>query len=402
MYGSHYFDALPVELIADILGELDLSSLIKVSYLSRRLRAITSDSSLNPWRQPILRTLRDTSQSTPSSAYDPSLANLSVRVTVPRQNWVEILSIAKAEWLLFSATLPNLPSKDWQEAFRRRFLPGWQKWKKEGSWKEVFMKLLHRTWHRSHSSCTSDEAWTKYIVLNRNGSANELESSSRTFNPMTIFNEIKLQNNHAHMETHVRLVLELTDVRILALGVLHKPRSSFSVNKNAKTFLHPPGVEKEDHEDDNESDEWRSTHSENSTFSNQEHEMEAPTTEQQRSQPTTHANLNQTYRRLAHPLPAPSHACYPFYTPGGEDKRWLGSGESEEHGRQWIGSLMLTAQLIGPQTKENFTDGPPLQDMDLLVGAGRSQYSSFSWPDLKAIAPWLELTKLIDGPGLGH
>lgn len=62
----------------------------------------------------------------------------------------------------------------------------------------------------------------------------------------------------------------------------------------------------------------------------------------------------------------------------------------------------LTAQLIGPQTKEAFTDGPPLQDMDLLVGAGRGQYASFSWSDLAAIAPWLELTKRIDGPGLGH
>lgn len=39
--------------------------------------------------------------------------------------------------------------------------------------------------------CTTDESWTKYIVLNRNGSANELQSSSRSFNPMTIFNEIK-------------------------------------------------------------------------------------------------------------------------------------------------------------------------------------------------------------------
>lgn len=141
MYGSHYFDALPVELIADILSELDLSSLITVSHLSRRLHAITSDSSLNPWRQPILRTLRTGSPHTSQTpSYDPSLANLSVRLTVPRQNWVEILSIAKAEWLLFNATLPNLPSKEWEEAFRRRFLPSWQKWKKDGSWKEVFMK----------------------------------------------------------------------------------------------------------------------------------------------------------------------------------------------------------------------------------------------------------------------
>ena len=75
---------------------------------------------------------------------------------------------------------------------------------------------------------------------------------------------------------------------------------------------------------------------------------------------------------------------------------------SAHRGMNLLLGCRLTAQLIGPQTKENFTDGPHLEDMDLLVGAGRSQYSSFSWPDLEAIAPWLELTKRIDGPGLGH
>lgn len=44
------FESLPVELIAEILGELDLTSLILVSYLSRRLHAIASDPSLNPWK----------------------------------------------------------------------------------------------------------------------------------------------------------------------------------------------------------------------------------------------------------------------------------------------------------------------------------------------------------------
>lgn len=46
------------------------------------------------------------------------------------------------------------------------------------------------------------------------------------------------------------------------------------------------------------------------------------------------------YARLAHPRPNPSHANYPFYTPGGGDKRWLGSGEVEEEGLQWVGGMM--------------------------------------------------------------
>ncbi|KAI0082367.1 hypothetical protein K474DRAFT_1702890 [Panus rudis PR-1116 ss-1] len=391
------FDALPVELIADILGELDLSSLITVSYLSRRLHAIASDSSLNPWRRPILRNLVQSSQDIP---YEECMRHLSVRHTVPRQNWVEILTMAKAEWLLFEATLPNLKAAEWEEAFKRRFLPGWQKWKKDGTWRGAFMKILHRVWHRSHSSCTADESWTKYIVLNRNGTANELEVSSRNYNPMTIFNEYKLQNNLAHLETHIRLVIQFTDVRIIALGVLHKPRGSFSINHNARILLHPPGIEKLSADDDSDlvEVEWQSTHSQQSSVTTVE--VVRPTDPQLPA--LTQSYLDQTYRRLAYPLPSLSHANYPFYTPSGEDKRWFGTGESEEDGRQWVGGLMLTAQLIGPHTREAFTDGPRFQDMDLVAGAGRSQYASFTWADLAAISPWLELTKKIDGPGLGH
>lgn len=129
------FESLPVELIADILGELDLESLIKISYLSRRLHDIASDSSLNPWRRPILRTLR-------SNKYEESLKHLSVRLTVPRQNWIEVLSLARPSYILFEATLPHLKDAEWEECFNRRFLPGWRKWKKDGSWKEVYLKSV--------------------------------------------------------------------------------------------------------------------------------------------------------------------------------------------------------------------------------------------------------------------
>ena len=130
------FESLPVELIAEILGELDLESLITLSCLSRRLHHISSDSALNPWRRPILRNLR-------SSSYENCLKHLSVRSIVPRQNWVEILSIAKPAFLLFEATLPNLKSTEWEECFKRRFLPGWNKWRKDGRWKEAFLKFVN-------------------------------------------------------------------------------------------------------------------------------------------------------------------------------------------------------------------------------------------------------------------
>lgn len=38
-------------------------------------------------------------------------------------------------------------------------------------------------------------------------------------------------------------MVQLADVRILALGVLNRPRSTLTVNPNAHTFLHPPGID---------------------------------------------------------------------------------------------------------------------------------------------------------------
>jgi hypothetical protein len=129
-------ESLPVELVTAILEELDLASLILVSCLSRRLHSIASDRSLNPWRVPILRNLR-------SGVYEDSLKHLSVRMTVPRQNWIEIVSMAQPQFLLFEATLPNMKEADWHECFKRRFLPGWQKWKRDSSWRETFKKCVH-------------------------------------------------------------------------------------------------------------------------------------------------------------------------------------------------------------------------------------------------------------------
>ncbi|KAI0832636.1 hypothetical protein BC628DRAFT_1309030 [Trametes gibbosa] len=395
-------ESLPVELVADVLGELDLASLITVSNLSRRLRAVVSEPSLNPWRRPILRNLLDM-----SGEYEPALKHLSVRQTIPRHNWVEILTLGKAEYLLFGMTLPNLKESEWEECFRRRFLPGWIKWKKDGTWKEAFLKcaflldcdarrrpvrILYRLWHRSHSSCTTDEAWTHYIVLNRNGSANLWDGSSRNYNPLTIFHEIKLQNNLAHLMTHARLVVEFKDVRVIALGVLTKPRSAFSINRNARLLLHPPGITKGE----------EGLSSSSNSISEGSEESFQPPMEQTASPRNIHGNPKDIYRELTHPLPSRCHARYPFYTPGGEDKRWLGPDELEEGGRQWVGPMLITAQLIGPQTKDTIVDGLPLQDLDLVVGTGRSQYASLSWADLTSIAPWLELTHTITGAGLGH
>lgn len=148
-------ETLPVELVADVLSELDIASLIVVSGLSRRLRTVVSDvsgrfldytsllilinwlhkPSLNPWRRAMFESLQ-------SEIPDPHLVNLSVRNIVPRQNWIEVFSKARPEWILYQATLPNLKDAEWEECFSRRFLPGWKKWKKEGKWKPAFLAYV--------------------------------------------------------------------------------------------------------------------------------------------------------------------------------------------------------------------------------------------------------------------
>ncbi|KAJ7044591.1 hypothetical protein C8F04DRAFT_591275 [Mycena alexandri] len=345
--------SLPVELIGKIVGELSLQDVIKISQLSRRMKLVTSDTILNVWRLPILRNLR-------SEEYEESLKHLSIYMSVPRHNWVEILAMGRASYLLFETTLPNLKEADWEDAFKQRFLPSWRRWRKDGTWKSAFLRVLYQTWHRSCTSCTANESWTKYIVLNRNGSANQLEASSRNFNPTVIFNDMRVQQNTHRLEMRARLVVQLADVRVVALGTLNRPRSSLTVNPNAKLFLHPPGV--------------------------------APD-----------AATTKDYSSLKYPLPAQTHINYPFYTPGGGDKRWIISEDSEV-GLEWIGGLMIVAQILGQGINDVSThDWPALQDGDLLVGPGRQQYVSLTWDDLWAIAPWLEekITRQIDGPGLG-
>ena len=134
--GQARFESLPVELIAEILSELDVASLITVSCLSRRLRSIAGDSALNPWKRLLARNFNR-----PDGQYEACMSTLANRWTFPRTNLPDILTCARAEFLLFESTLPHLPDTDYDEAFRRRFLPSWVRWRRDGcKWREAYMK----------------------------------------------------------------------------------------------------------------------------------------------------------------------------------------------------------------------------------------------------------------------
>ncbi|EJD53959.1 hypothetical protein AURDEDRAFT_80661 [Auricularia subglabra TFB-10046 SS5] len=333
------FDSLPVELVAQIVAELDVQSVIVASSISRRLRAVCTDVSLNPWRKPILAALHGDSHD--------ALRHLCVYSSVPRQNFVEILSRAPTAVILFSIVIPKLSDAEWREAAMLRFLPGFlAKWRRPGvPWREVFMRAMFLVQHRLTAVCHANDAWTKYFVIGKRDSANLLEVSSRNFNPFTIFDNVKCQSGLAHLETHIRVVCNLGDMRILALGMLSAPgQETIYRNRNAAALLHPPGVSKA---------------------------HDGP------------------YSTLQFPRPRDTHARYPNYTPGGRDTRWR---EEEGDLRYWIGALMLTAQLVEISA-----------DADEAVEGGRSQYVSLGWEDLWTLFPWMAelIVRRIDGPGLG-
>ena len=149
------FDGLPVELVVSVLEELDLTSLVTMSALSRRLREIISDPFLNPWRQPIARILANG-----SCADEPLLRHIAERSTVPRQNALDILILAPPAFILFDFTIPNLRQVDWEMIFRKRFLPGWVKWKRDLSWRETYKRCVRRHSAITHRSCGNQTAFS--------------------------------------------------------------------------------------------------------------------------------------------------------------------------------------------------------------------------------------------------
>ena len=191
-----------------------------------------------------------------------------------------------------------------------------------------------------------------------------------------------------------QLVVEFADVRILAFGVLNAPRSPLTVNRNARRLLQPPGV----YPSTTDAASIRS--GDTASTANTRCGLSIP------SKSSIGLNLipfTAAMEPMSYPHPMPSHTKYPLFTPGGKDKRWLSDVSEDGSGRQWVGGMLLCAQLCSAETRTHFGELPLLQDLDLVVGPGRSRFTSFLWEDFDAIAPWLSghIGKRINGQGLG-
>lgn len=124
-------------------------------------------------------------------------------------------------------TVPaGLTPAQWHTAFRARFLPSWHRYKdppNTTTWRATFLRILRRLVHRAQG-CTHEEAWSRFIILHRNGTASLNRIYSRTFDPGVIYEEIRRQNDLTRFAQEVRTVVQLQDVRVLVYGTLAHPR----------------------------------------------------------------------------------------------------------------------------------------------------------------------------------
>ncbi|ORX37661.1 hypothetical protein BD324DRAFT_622801 [Kockovaella imperatae] len=227
---------LPGDVQSHIASFLDLPD--QLSFLSSHPDFLSlARTHLSPLSSSIRRILDD------GPPYPNILAKIpTLNLFLPLENghlFVDVLVRARPRWILERFELGRWPERVWREAFERRFLPSWRRFKGENdTWRAIFLRTLGRLEHRN-LGCTHEESWTRFITLNRNGSGSINRMYSRLFDPYDIYDELKHQNNFASQPTQVRVVVHLQDVRILAIGVLLSSPSLF-VNPNAHLLLHPP------------------------------------------------------------------------------------------------------------------------------------------------------------------
>ncbi|KAJ9112667.1 hypothetical protein QFC22_006169 [Naganishia vaughanmartiniae] len=241
-------ETLPLELISQILSYLPLSSLLPLSTLSRTFQFISSDPTVTPFPTAIAREIDL------GPPYTRELEVLGTYSHIPRGAFIQVLVRAAPEWVLDNMVIPvGMTTLEWRECFEQRFLPSWKRFKfrnhtsssnGEHSWRAAFLRVLRTLVHRQ-LGCTHQEAWTRFLILHRNGSASLNRIYSRTFDPLEIYAEIRRQNAllGPQFRQEARLVCQFQDFRVMMLGSVADPGKSLFVNPNAYTLLHPPGVE---------------------------------------------------------------------------------------------------------------------------------------------------------------
>lgn len=154
LQNSLELEDLPYEIIQHILSYLPLSDLLPLTLHSSIFRSLALSPLLSPFLAPVHHILLR------GPPYPAELAVLGIFTHINRNVFLEILVRAEAKWILEEMEIPRLPDSVWQEAFARRFLPSWKRYR-EGSekWRAAFLRTLRRLQHRS-VGCTHEESWT--------------------------------------------------------------------------------------------------------------------------------------------------------------------------------------------------------------------------------------------------
>lgn len=129
--------SLPPELLTEILSYLDIPGILIVARVHPALLAVVSSPSLHPFRLVFATALAGKSDLS-------ELSRLGCYSFVPRSAWVDVLVRAPAKFIVEEFEVPvGLGETLWEEAVRRRFLPGWtgSDWRREGqTWRSIFFK----------------------------------------------------------------------------------------------------------------------------------------------------------------------------------------------------------------------------------------------------------------------
>ncbi|KAM0753832.1 hypothetical protein T439DRAFT_164453 [Meredithblackwellia eburnea MCA 4105] len=129
--------------------------------------------------------------------------------------------------------LPRLSEATWRDIVEQRYPPSAiQKYRLDKSctrrWKELFLRSLASFEHRSDSGCSQSQHMTHYLVLHRTYGLTMNRTSTRDYDPLRVFEELKAQNSltsYTTVEVSIPSKYCFADVNIKALVTIGKSGS---------------------------------------------------------------------------------------------------------------------------------------------------------------------------------